>query len=61
MNGVLGGRYNFRSYERRRPYAVETPGGGLLLTTLDPEVEDQIRLWGELMNEYRESFRALAK
>ncbi|MBX6744546.1 MAG: AbrB/MazE/SpoVT family DNA-binding domain-containing protein [Acetobacteraceae bacterium] len=42
-------------------HAVEQPGGGLLLTTLDPEVEEQIRLGRELMKEYRETFRALAK
>jgi putative addiction module antidote len=42
-------------------HAVEQPGGGLLLTTLDPEVEEQLRLGRELMREYRETFRALAK
>ena len=42
-------------------HAVEQPGGGLLLTTLDPEVEEQVRLGRELMKEYRETFRALAK
>lgn len=42
-------------------HVVEQPGGGLLLTTLDPEVEEQVRLGRELMKEYRETFRALAK
>ena len=42
-------------------HAVEQPGGGLLLTTLDPEVEEQVRLGRELMKEYRETLRALAK
>lgn len=42
-------------------HAVEQPGGGLLLTTLDPEAEEQVRLGRELMKEYRETFRALAK
>lgn len=42
-------------------HAVEQPGGSLLLTTLDPEVEEQVRLGRELMKEYRETFRTLAK
>jgi putative addiction module antidote len=42
-------------------HVVEQPHGGLLLTTLDPEVEEQVRLGRELMKEYRETFRALAK
>jgi putative addiction module antidote len=42
-------------------HAVEQADGGLLLTTLDPEVEEQVRLGRELMKEYRDTFRALAK
>ena len=42
-------------------HVVEQPGGSLLLTTLDPEVEEQVRLGRELMKEYRETFRALSK
>jgi putative addiction module antidote len=42
-------------------HAVEQPDGGLLLTTVDPEVEEQLRLGRELMKEYRDTFRALAK
>ena len=42
-------------------HVVEQPGGGLLLTTVDPEVEEQLRLGREFMREYRETFRALAK
>lgn len=40
---------------------VETPDGGLLLTTHDPEVEEQLALGRDLMKRYRETFRALAK
>jgi putative addiction module antidote len=40
---------------------AEQPGGGLLLTTVDPEVEEQLRLGREFMREYRETFRALAR
>lgn len=35
--------------------------GGLMLTAHDPKVEDQLKLGRELMREYRETFRALAK
>lgn len=41
-------------------FAVETPRG-YLLTPYDPEVEEQLKLGREFMNEYRETFRALAK
>ena len=41
-------------------FVTETPSG-YLLTQYDPEVEDQLRLGRELMSEYRETFRALAK
>lgn len=41
-------------------FAVETPSG-YLITPYDPAVEDQIRLSREIMKEYRETLRALAK
>jgi putative addiction module antidote len=40
--------------------AVETPGG-YLLTPYNPEIEEQLKLGREFMNDYRETFRALAK
>ncbi len=42
-------------------HVIEQPDGGLLLTTLDPNVAEQLELGRELMREYRETFRALAK
>ncbi len=47
--------------EGDRLHVVEQPGNGLLLTTLDPARDEQVRLGRELMKEYRETFRALAK
>jgi putative addiction module antidote len=41
-------------------FAIETPSG-YLLTPYDPAVEEELRLGREFMNEYRETFRALAK
>jgi putative addiction module antidote len=41
-------------------FAVETPSG-YLLTPYDPTVEEQLRLSREIMREYRETLRALAK
>ncbi len=41
-------------------FAVETPSG-YLITPYDPAVEDQIKLGREIMREYRETLRALAK
>jgi putative addiction module antidote len=41
-------------------FAVETPSG-YLITPYDPQVETQIRLSREIMQEYRETLRALAK
>jgi len=41
-------------------FVVETPSG-YLLTPYDPAVEEQIRLSREIMQEYRETLRALAK
>ncbi len=41
-------------------FAVETPSG-YLITPYDPAVEEQIKLSREIMREYRETLRALAK
>jgi putative addiction module antidote len=40
--------------------AIETPVG-YLLTTHDPDLEEEIRLGREFMSRYRETFKALAK
>lgn len=41
-------------------FAVETPDG-YLLTPYDPAVEEQLKLGRDFMNEYRDTFKALAK
>ena len=41
-------------------FVVETPSG-YLLTPYDPAVAEQIRLSEEIMKEYRETLRELAK
>lgn len=41
-------------------FAVETPSG-YLITPYNPAVEEQLRLSREIMREYRETLRALAK
>ena len=41
-------------------FVIETPSG-YLLTPYDPAVEEQIRLSQEIMRDYRETLRALAK
>jgi putative addiction module antidote len=41
-------------------FAVETPDG-YLLTTYDPEVEEQVRIGREIMAKHRDTLRALAK
>jgi putative addiction module antidote len=41
-------------------FVVETPSG-YLLTPYDPSVAEQIRLSEEIMKEYRETLRELAK
>jgi len=41
-------------------FTVETPDG-VLLTPYDPEVEKQLKAGRELMREYRDTFRALAR
>jgi putative addiction module antidote len=43
-----------------RLFATKTPDG-YLLTAFDPEVEKQIEAGREIMKEYRETMRALAK
>ena len=40
--------------------AIETPVG-YLLTTHDPDVEEELKLGREFMSKYRETFKALAK
>jgi putative addiction module antidote len=41
-------------------FVVETPSG-YLITPYDPAVEEQLKLSREIMKEYRETLRALAK
>lgn len=41
-------------------FAVETPSG-YLLTPYDPDIEEQLKLGRELMGDYRDTLRALAK
>ena len=41
-------------------YLTETPDG-VALSPYDPEFEQQLELGREFMNEYRDTFRALAK
>ncbi|HLW53944.1 MAG TPA: AbrB/MazE/SpoVT family DNA-binding domain-containing protein [Candidatus Angelobacter sp.] len=41
-------------------FAIETPSG-YLLTPYDPVVEEQIKLSQQIMRDYRETLRALAK
>lgn len=41
-------------------FLVETPSG-YLLTPYNPAVEEQLKLGREIMKEYRETLRALAK
>lgn len=41
-------------------HVIETPDG-YLLTPYDPEVERQLEAGRDLMREYRDAFRALAK
>jgi putative addiction module antidote len=42
-------------------YLVEMPGGDFKLTSLNPEVAEEIRLGEAFMDRYRDTFRALAK
>ena len=41
-------------------FATETPSG-YLITPYDPEVEKQLKLGQEILSEYRDTLRALAK
>jgi putative addiction module antidote len=41
-------------------FATKTPGG-VTLTPYSPEVEEQVRQGREVMREYRDTLRALAK
>ena len=40
---------------------IETPEGGLTLRPEDPEFEEVMETAREVMNEYRETFRVLAR
>ena len=41
-------------------FLTETPGG-FRLTPYDPAIEEQLKLGREIMHEYRDTLRALAK
>jgi putative addiction module antidote len=41
-------------------FLTETPGG-FILTPYDPAIEKQLKLGREIMHEYRDTLRALAK
>ena len=41
-------------------FLTETPGG-FKLTPYDPAIEEQLKLGREIMHEYRDTLRALAK
>jgi putative addiction module antidote len=42
-------------------FLTDAPEGGMRVSPYDPEVARQIALGEELMDEYRDTFRALAK
>ncbi len=42
-------------------YLTDAPGGDLLVSAYSPEVARQIALGEEIMDEYRDTLRALAK
>lgn len=42
-------------------YVTDMPDGGVRLTPHDPEFEEVMRLADELMDEYRDTLRTLAK
>ena len=42
-------------------YLTEAPGGDMRLSAYSPEVARQLELGEEIMDEYRDTFRALAK
>lgn len=41
-------------------HAVDTPDG-VILTPLDPDIAEQVRVGREIMHRYRDTLRALAK
>ncbi len=42
-------------------YVTELPDGGVRLTPYDPDFEDAMSLVDEIMDEYKDALRALAK
>jgi putative addiction module antidote len=42
-------------------YLTDAPGGELRLSSYSPEVAEEIALGEEFMDQYRDTFRALAK
>ena len=42
-------------------YVTELPDGGVRLTPYDPDFEEVMRLSDEVMDEYRDTLRTLAK
>ena len=42
-------------------YLTQAPGGDMRVSAYSPEVARQIELGEEIMDEYRDTFRALAK
>jgi putative addiction module antidote len=42
-------------------YLTEASGGAMQITPYDPEIARQIALGEEIMDDYRDTFRALAK
>ena len=42
-------------------YLTEAPGGDMRISSYDEEVARQVGLGEEIMDEYRDTFRALAK
>ncbi len=42
-------------------YLTEAPGGDLRLSAYSPEVAEEVALGEEFMDQYRDTFRALAK
>ena len=42
-------------------YLTEGPGGDMLISTYSPDVADEIAMGEAFMDEYRDTFRALAK
>ena len=42
-------------------FLTDAPGGAMQISPYDPEIASQIALGEEIMDEYRDTFRALAK